>query len=150
MSAHQGDGEKVVRLTITIPEPVSKSLRRFLDGAEEEKGARPSTSEIVAEAIDLMLPVLWERLRRRGESPDAALLRRAADLKARLARPDLSRAEVDVAMREASRLLDEGRRELLSQGHDPRDPEGAYARFRDAAIAAYNAGAMRGQRPMRK
>jgi hypothetical protein len=133
-----------MRTTINFQPSTAAALTDYLRGYQEVFGRRLSPSEFVDDAVREHLMRAVDRLPRPTESVEDMLLRRAAELRARIEAPSLPAGEVEALMREATALRSECESAFLRRGHvTSADLLEGYRRTSAAATAAYNAGAMR-------
>lgn len=130
-----------MRTTVNLSPEVYAVITGYVDAYDRLHHRRPSVSEVVEECVSMNVPILVERLPTHRETPEQALLRRAATLQARIKAPGLGTTEVEKLMKEGMRLVDDARATFLrDKGRNDID---AYQRCADAGLAVYNVGATR-------
>ena len=135
---------EMMRTTVTLSPEMAGLLDQYVSYFAARLGSRVSTSTVIEEALGIALPMMFERVPEKGESPREFLDRRAKDLKNRLSKDDLTEPEALALMREANRCQDECRSLLLSNGRgSSMEQVNEYQECLRAFMSAYNAGAER-------
>lgn len=137
-----------MRTTINFQPATHDALTAFLTTYEQVYNMRVSPSEFVDDAVRYYLNMARRRLPRPGEGAEEMLLRRAAELRQMMESPSITEDEVTALMGQAQQLRSDCETVFLRRlPTTPISVVEAYQRTSQAALDAYNAGAMRLNEP---
>ena len=133
-----------MRTTINVSPETMNLLQQYVEYFQKRFGSRVSMSSAIEEGLGIALPLMYERIPQKGETPREFLLRRASDLERCILNNELTETEVLTLMREANNYQDDCRQLLLSNSKgNSMDQIEIYQDCLKAFLATYNAGAGR-------
>ncbi|HUI90845.1 MAG TPA: hypothetical protein VLX68_01230 [Chitinivibrionales bacterium] len=133
-----------MRTTVTLSPEAEDLLQQYVTYLATRLGPRASMSSVIEEALNIALPILFDRVPEKGESPREFLDRRAKNLMNRISQANMTETEVLTLMREATRCQDECRGLLLSKDKsNTMNQVKEYQECLQSFLNVYNAGAER-------